>query len=147
MVVALPASLQGREGLERLEQLVETYGTPLQLYDEQMIRDNARNLLATFRKEFPTFQEFFAVKALPNPAILKVLNQEGCGFDCSSTAELYICKQLGVPGDKVIYTSNYTSKKDLALAYDMGVIINLDGVFSSFVNPTGYRLLRRYFTC
>ncbi|KAG9404671.1 hypothetical protein AC1031_004876 [Aphanomyces cochlioides] len=128
MVVALPASLQGREGLERLEQLVETYGTPLQLYDEQMIRDNARNLLATFRKEFPTFQEFFAVKALPNPAILKVLNQEGCGFDCSSTAELYICKQLGVPGDKVIYTSNYTSKKDLALAYDMGVIINLDDI-------------------
>ncbi|KAF0685184.1 Aste57867_22886 [Aphanomyces stellatus] len=128
MVVALPPSLQGPDGLARLEQLAETYGTPLQLYDEKMIRDNARHLLSTFRARFPTFTEFYAVKALPNPAVLKVLFQEGCGFDCSSTAELFICKQLGVPGDKIIYTSNFTSKEDLAEAYDMGVIMNLDDV-------------------
>ncbi|ETW04191.1 diaminopimelate decarboxylase [Aphanomyces invadans] len=128
MVVPLPASLQGKEGLNRLEQLADTYGTPLQVYDEQMIRDNARHLLTTFRAQFPSFTQFYAVKALPNPAILKVLYQEGCGFDCSSTAELHICKTLGVPGDRIIYTSNYTSKQDLAVAYDMGVIINLDDI-------------------
>ncbi|KAF0747234.1 hypothetical protein AaE_007813 [Aphanomyces astaci] len=128
MVVALPASLQGPDGLQRLEHLADTYGTPLQIYDEQMIRDNARHLLTTFRAQFPSFTQFYAVKALPNPAVLKVLYQEGCGFDCSSTAELHVCKTLGVPGDKIIYTSNFTSKKDLALAYDLGVIINLDGI-------------------
>ncbi|RHY09979.1 hypothetical protein DYB28_008183, partial [Aphanomyces astaci] len=128
MVVALPASLQGPDGLQRLEHLADTYGTPLQIYDEQMIRDNARHLLTTFRAQFPSFTQFYAVKALPNPAVLKVLYQEGCGFDCSSTAELHVCKTLGVPGDKIIYTSNFTSKKDLALAYDLGVIINLDDI-------------------
>ncbi|RHY39081.1 hypothetical protein DYB30_000909 [Aphanomyces astaci] len=128
MVVALPASLQGPDGLQRLEHLADTYGTPLQIYDEQMIRDNARHLLTTFRAQFPSFTQFYAVKALPTPAVLKVLYQEGCGFDCSSTAELHVCKTLGVPGDKIIYTSNFTSKKDLALAYDLGVIINLDDI-------------------
>jgi len=68
------------------------------------------------------------VKALPNPAILRVLIEEGCGLDCSSTAELHIAKILGVPGSQVMYTSNYTSKADLATAFDQGVIINLDDV-------------------
>uniref|UniRef100_K3W613 Diaminopimelate decarboxylase n=1 Tax=Globisporangium ultimum (strain ATCC 200006 / CBS 805.95 / DAOM BR144) TaxID=431595 RepID=K3W613_GLOUD len=113
---------------QNLAQLAETYGTPLQIYDEQLIRDNARKLLATFRKHFPDFQQFFAVKALPNPAILKVLHDEGCGMDCSSSAELYSVQQLGIPGDQVIFTSNFTSKADLATAFDQGVIMNLDDV-------------------
>jgi diaminopimelate decarboxylase len=95
---------------QKLPQLAEKYGTPLQIYDEQMIRDNAKHLIQSFRKDFPSFQQFYAVKALPNPAILSILLDEGCGMDCSSTAELYICKQLGIPGDKIIYTSNFTSK-------------------------------------
>ncbi|OQR89103.1 diaminopimelate decarboxylase [Thraustotheca clavata] len=128
MVVPLPKSLRGPQGVARLEELCAKYDTPLQLYDESLIRSNAQNLFAAFRAHFPTFAEFYAVKALPNPAILKILYQEGCGFDCSSTAELHICKTLGVPGEKIIYTSNYTSKEDLATAYDMGVIINLDDV-------------------
>jgi len=127
MVVQLPESLQGANGVKRLEELCAKYGTPLQIYDEPMIRENVRHLIQSFGKHFPAFFEYFAVKALPNPAILKILEQEGCGFDCSSTAELHICKQLGVPGDKIIYTSNYTSKEDLAIAFDQGVIINLDG--------------------
>ncbi|TMW68225.1 hypothetical protein Poli38472_007897 [Pythium oligandrum] len=114
--------------LNQLDALTETYGTPLQLYDEQLIRENARRLLATFRKHFPDFQQFYAVKALPNPAILKILRDEGCGMDCSSSAELHITKQLGIPGDQVIFTSNFTSKHDLATAYDQNVIINLDDV-------------------
>ena len=111
-----------------LEALVEKHGTPLQLYDESMMRDNARQLIAAFRKHFPDFREYFAVKALPNPAILRVLLDEGCGLDCSSTSELYIARQLGVSGDMVMYTSNYTSKKDLGIAFDQGVIINLDDI-------------------
>lgn len=100
-----------------LEQLAETYGTPLQIYDEQLIRENARHLLTTFRRDFPDFQQFFAVKALPNPAILKILYEEGCGMDCSSSAELFSCAQLGIPGDKVIFTSNFTSKVSYHLLY------------------------------
>lgn len=95
---------------QRLEELAAAYGTPLQIYDEQMIRENARALLAAFRRHFPDFQQFFAVKALPNPAILKVLRDEGCGMDCSSAAELHSVQQLGIPGDQVIFTSNFTSK-------------------------------------
>ena len=72
--------------LSRLEQLAETYGTPYQMYDEQAIRANARNLIDSFKKFFPTFQQHFAVKALPNPGILKALMDEGCGLDCSSTS-------------------------------------------------------------
>lgn len=110
----------------KLEQLAETYGTPLQLYDEQLIRENARRLLAAFRRHFPDFQQFYAVKALPNPAILKILQDEGCGMDCSSSAELHIVEQIGVPGEQVIFTSNFTAKGDLARAFDQKVIVNLD---------------------
>lgn len=114
---------------QRLEQLAAAYGTPLQLYDEQLIRENARALLGAFRRHFPDFQQFFAVKALPNPAVLKVLHDEGCGMDCSSAAELHSVKAIGVPGDRVIFTSNFTSASDLATAFDQGVIMNLDGGF------------------
>ena len=108
--------------LRELPRLADKYGTPLQLYDEQMIRDNAAHLLRTFRADFPRFQQFFAVKALPNPAILQVLRSEGCGMDCSSTAELHIVKQLGIPGDQVIYTSNFTSKVTV-LSEPVGTIV------------------------
>jgi len=121
MPVDLPVAV------DRLEALCEKYGTPLQIYDEKLLRDNVRSLLNTFSKDFLGFQQFFAVKALPNPAILKLLVDEGCGLDCSSVSELHIAKQF-VPPEKVMYTSNYTSKKDLTYAFDMGVIINLDDI-------------------
>ena len=108
--------------------LADKYGTPLQLYDGNAMQKNAQSLISTFQKSFPGFREFFAVKALPNPAVLKLLLREGCGLDCSSTSELYIAKKLGVPGDMVMYTSNFTSKKDLAIAFDQGVVINLDDI-------------------
>lgn len=114
----LPLPLPLRESTAQgLEALAGKYGTPLQLYDEQGIRENARRLLQTFRRHFPDFQQFYAVKALPNPAVLKILHQEGCGMDCSSSAELRVSKQVGVPGDRIIFTSNFTSKvrRDVAL--------------------------------
>jgi len=120
---------------ERLEELAEEYGTPFQLYDEAAIRQNARYLMESFGSNFAGFRQYFAVKALPNPAILKILMEEGCGLDCSSTAELYIANTLGACSqDSVVYTSNYTAAEDLALAQELGVLINLDdaSLVSSF---------------
>jgi diaminopimelate decarboxylase len=111
--------------LEHLNALADEHGTPLQLYSEPDIRKNARHLFHEMRA-FDGFKQFFAVKALPNPAILRILVQEGCGLDCSSTAELHIAALLGVQGSDIMYTSNYTSKKDLGIAFDQGAIINLD---------------------
>jgi diaminopimelate decarboxylase len=111
-----------------LESLAARYGTPFQLYDEAAIRANCRSLLSAFGGAFPGFRQFFAVKALPNPAILRILVEEGCGLDCSSVAELHIAAELGVRGEDVMYTSNYTSSADLAVAVDLGAIINLDDV-------------------
>jgi diaminopimelate decarboxylase len=112
--------------LPQLEALAASHGTPYQLYDEAAIRDNCRRLLSAFSRAFPGFRQYFAVKALPNPAILRILVEEGCGLDCSSSSELHIAAALGVPGRDVMYTSNYTSEADLGTAFDGGVIINLD---------------------
>lgn len=109
-----------------LESLAVRFGTPLQIYDEESIRLNCRGLLSAFGSRFPGFRQFFAVKALPNPAILRVLIDEGCGLDCSSVGELHIAEELGVRGEDIMYTSNYTSYGDLQIAARMGVIVNLD---------------------
>ena len=111
-----------------LESLAAAHGTPFQLYDEAGIRANCRRLLGAFGARFPGFQQFFAVKALPNPAVLRVLVEEGCGLDCSSVSELHVARALGVPGARCLYTGNYTSRKDLAFACDFGAIVNLDDV-------------------
>ena len=114
--------------LEELERLASQYGTPYQLYDEGAIRQNARNFIDTFQKHFPKFQQYFAVKALPNPAILKILMDEGCGLDCSSTSELYIAEKLYCPGHLVSFTSNFTSQEDLKYALATNANINLDDI-------------------
>lgn len=113
---------------EELDALAEQHGTPLQLYDEAGIRSQTRGMIDAFRASFPGFREFFAVKALPNPAVLKLLLAEGCGLDCSSTSELHIARELGVTGESIMYTSNYTSVDDLGWAYDQGAVINLDDI-------------------
>ena len=114
--------------LKKLEEIAAVYDTPYQLYDEQMIRENTRNLIDSFSEHFPNFKQHFAVKALPNPVILKILTSEGCGLDCSSVSELYISQKIGTSQDCVCYTSNYTSKKDLIYAIKLGVKINLDDI-------------------
>jgi len=105
--------------------LINKYSTPLQIYDENGIRENTKDLIDCFQQKF-NFKQFFAVKALPNPYILKILLDEGCGLDCSSSSELKIAKMLEVETNNIIFTSNYTSEEDLRLALEMGVIINLD---------------------
>ena len=113
---------------QAIRQAVEIYGTPVQLYDYKGIRETAKKFMETFSSQISGFKQFFAVKALPNPYILKILLDEGMGLDCSSQSELEIAKMLKVSGDKVMFTSNYTSDSDLALAMEMGVIINLDDI-------------------
>lgn len=84
--------------LPALRRLADTYGTPFHIYDEAGIVENARALLESMRTHFPTFRQYFAVKALPNPSILRVLLDCGCGLDCSSRAELMLASRLAVPG-------------------------------------------------
>src|SRR5690554_2632416 len=101
-----------------IEKLVATYPTPFHLYDEKGIRENAR----AFRKAFSWakgWNNYFAVKACPNPSILSILKEEGFGADCSSEAELIMAQQVGFEGEEVMFTSNDTPKEEFALAYNM----------------------------
>ena len=110
-----------------LLRIAEQFPTPFYIYDERGIRENARRLNAAFGWA-PTFREYFAVKATPNPHILKVLAEEGCGADCSSLAELILSQRVGLVGDAVMFTSNDTLAKDYQQAVDVDAIINLDDI-------------------
>ena len=110
---------------KQLEEIITQYPTPFHIYDETGIRENARRLKAAFAWN-PGFKEYFAVKATPTPAILKLLHEEGCGCDCSSEAELIMAERCGVLGDEIMFSSNNTSEEDFKLAHRLGAIINLD---------------------
>ncbi len=110
-----------------LPQIVEKFGTPFHIYDQKGIEDTCRNLYKSF-SAFHGFKEYFAVKALPNPAILSILNAQECGFDCSSPAELILSKKTGASGEQIMFTSNNTTKEQFAAAMDLGAIVNLDDI-------------------
>ena len=112
---------------EQLKELVKKYPTPFYLYDEKAIRGNMREFTKAF-SIFPSFREFYAVKACPNPYILKILASEGCGADCSSLPELMLSKMAGIKGKKVMFTSNETPAEEYQYAYKEGNIINLDDI-------------------
>lgn len=112
---------------EQTEALTQRFPTPFHLYDEAAIRANARRLLQAF-SILPDFREYFAVKATPNPFLLKLLADEGCGADCSSLAELRLCEAVGLRGDRVMFTSNETPDSEFRAARDLGAIINLDDI-------------------
>ncbi len=99
--------------------------TPFHIYDEKGIRENARKLKEAFSWN-KGFREYFAVKATPNPFILKTLMEEGCGFDCSSYTELMLSDKVGGKQHDIMFSSNETPDEDFKLAYDLGAIINLD---------------------
>ncbi len=111
----------------QLERIVESYPTPFHLYDEKGIRQNARNLHKAFSWN-KGFREYFAVKATPNPAIMKILKEEGCGMDCSSYTELLLSERAGFSGDQIMFSSNVTPEKDFRYASDLGAVINLDDI-------------------
>jgi diaminopimelate decarboxylase len=110
-----------------IDRIRERFPTPFYLYDEAAIRRNARKLIQAF-SWCPRFREYFAVKATPNPHILRILHEEGCGADCSSYPELVLSDRVGIRGEKVMFTSNDTPARDFKMARDLGAIINLDDI-------------------
>ena len=98
-----------------LEQVVEHYGTPFHIYDEKGIRDTAQGLIDAF-SGIEGFKEYFAVKALPNPLIMEIMQSVGFGFDCSSTTELRLSRELGATGEDIMFTSNNTSPNEFETA-------------------------------
>ena len=113
--------------LEQLQEIVKDHPTPFHLYDERGIRANARALRQAFAWD-PNFKEHFAVKATPNPQILKILREEGCGVDCSSLTELMMSQRCGFFGEEIMFSSNDTPAEEFALADRLGAIINLDDI-------------------
>ena len=111
--------------LEKAKEIREQIPTPFHVYDEAGIRANARALKAAFSWN-PGFKEFFAVKATPNPFLLKILHEEGCGCDCATYTELLLSEAVGITGHDVVFSSNVTPELDMRKARDMGVYINLD---------------------
>ena len=111
--------------LEQAQRIIEDVPTPFHIYDEKGIRENARRLQKAFAWN-KGFREYFAVKATPNPYLMQILQQEGCGMDCSSYTELMLCEACGITGHDIMFSSNVTPAEDMKKAYDMGAIINLD---------------------
>lgn len=108
-----------------LEELLRLHPTPFYIYDERGIRETARRLLSAFSWS-PGFKEYFAVKATPNPHILRILKEEGCGADCSSLAELLLAERVGLSKEDIMFTSNDTPADEYIKAKELGAIINLD---------------------
>lgn len=110
---------------EQLEEIVKKYPTPFHLYDEKGIRENARRMNQAFAWN-KGFKEYFAVKATPNPVIMKILKEEGCGMDCSSYTELMLSEACGFRGKDIMFSSNDTPAEDFKYARELDVLINLD---------------------
>ncbi len=110
---------------DTVKAIAEQYPTPFHLYDEGGIRERARRLKQAFAWN-PGFREYFAVKATPNPFILKILQEEGCGVDCSSLTELMMAEACGFSGDSIMFSSNDTPAEDFQLARKLNATINLD---------------------
>lgn len=111
--------------LEKIQEITRTIPTPFHIYDEAGIRANARAVREAFSWN-PGFREYFAVKATPNPYILKILSEEGCGCDCATYTELLLAEAVGITGHNVMFSSNVTPAKDMQKAREMGAYINLD---------------------
>ena len=112
---------------EKLEEIIKEYPTPFHIYDEKGIRENARKLNKAFSWN-KGFKEYFAVKATPNPYILKILQEEGCGVDCSSLTELMMSDKCGFKGTDIMFSSNVTPAEEFKLAKKLGANINLDDI-------------------
>ena len=113
--------------LEKLQEIVKEYPTPFHLYDEKGIRENARALKEAFSWN-PGFKEFFAVKATPNPFLIDILREYGCGCDCSSQTELMMAKAVGCKEGDIMFSSNDTPEEEFRYAHEIGGIINLDDI-------------------
>ncbi len=113
---------------EHIEEIIKTYPTPFYLYDEKGIRERARAFKSAFDWVPGGFKNYYAVKALPNPYILKILKEEGMGADCSSLPELILSDRAGITGEEIMFTSNDTPLEEFRKAKELGAIINLDDI-------------------
>ena len=112
---------------EQIETIARTYPTPFHIYDEQGIRQNAENLKKAFSWN-KGYKEYFAVKATPNPFLINILREYGCGCDCSSLTELMLAKAVGAVGEDIMFSSNDTPVEEFKYCNDLGGIINLDDI-------------------
>ena len=113
--------------LEKLQEITEKFPTPFHLYDEKGIRENAKALKEAFAWN-KGFKEFFAVKATPNPYLIQILQEYGCGCDCSSMTELMLSKAIGCKKGDIMFSSNDTPEAEFRYANEIGGIINLDDI-------------------
>jgi diaminopimelate decarboxylase len=112
---------------EKLDEIIEKFPTPFHIYDEKAIRNYARKFLKAFSWN-EGFKEYYAIKAAPNPYLMKILHSEGFGIDCSSLAELVLADKVGMKGGEIMFTSNDTPAEDYRKAAELGAIINLDDI-------------------
>lgn len=112
---------------EKLEEIISVFPTPFHLYDEKGIREYARKFNSAFSWN-EGFREFYAIKAAPNPYLMKILRHEKFGIDCSSMAELVLAERIGMKGEEIMFTSNDTPDYEFAKAKELGAIINLDDI-------------------
>ena len=133
--------------LEKAREITDQIPTPFHIYDEAGIRANARALKKAFSWN-KGYKEFFAVKATPNPYILKILHEEGCGCDCATYTELLMAEAVGITGHEVMFSSNVTPRKDMEKAREMGAYINLDDAthvdFLASMGPVPETVCLRY---
>lgn len=112
---------------EQISKIIESYPTPFHIYDEAAIRKNAQDFYKAF-EWVPGFKNYFAIKACPNPHILKILKEEGMGADCSSLPELIMADKVGLKGEELMFSSNNTPANEFIKAKELGAIINLDDI-------------------
>lgn len=112
---------------EKLQSIVEQYPTPFHIYDERALRARVRGLQKAFSWN-KGFREYYAVKACPNPVILSVLREEGCGLDCSSYTELMLAEAIGASGESIMFSSNDTPAEEFSYARKLNAFINLDDI-------------------
>ena len=112
---------------EKVLEIVKTYPTPFHIYNEKGIRETARKLKKAFSWN-EGFKEYFAVKATPNPHILQILKEEGCGVDCSSLTELMMSEIVGFKSDEIMFSSNDTPAEDFIKASELDAYINFDDI-------------------
>lgn len=113
--------------LEQIQSITEIHKTPFHLYDEKGIRENIRMMKKAFSWN-KGYKEYFAVKANPNPYLLQILKDEGCGADCSSLAELILADRVGFQEEEIMFTSNQTPEEDFVLARKLNAVITLDDI-------------------
>ena len=112
---------------EQIDEIIKKYPTPFHIYDERAIVENVQKFIKAFSWN-EGFKEYYAVKACPNPSILKLLREQGCGTDCSSLPELVLSERAGIVGENIMFSSNETPLKEYVKAKEIGAIINIDDI-------------------